>query len=423
VILRSTNSAIFSSARSRDCFFARRRVTQLLVGMMCLLSALCSSAIAMPVPLSVVAQTGTSFNGANIDAFLMSGRPGFDLNNSGEVVFGAFYDAGSGPFSGVGVFATSGFSAGPGSVIAGKTLTEANSPSINNSGDIVFAGLYSGGSGIFTPSSSLAQTGDVIAGRTLTGPQEPSLNNNGDVAFRSKTGGVAFSIFTPTTGLVVLPVTIGGVPLGQISGPAQLSDTGDVAFRADSFSVGFGIYTQSRRVMGNNTPIGSDTVSPFLNPGISPTGDVAFLGSIAGLGTNTGLVVDSSSVLSIVARVGDTIDGTTLTGFASIDPPSINTSGEVAFVGMSAAGQAIFTQNRLIAERGDAFLGSTINSFSAPVINDLGDIAFYVRLANGVDALVITGEVPEPTSASLFLLGLVSCLVPTSRLRYRSRRQ
>ena len=87
-----------------------------------------------------------------------------------------------------------------GDVIDGKTLTAVESPSINDNGDIVFQGDFSGGTGIFTPTSLLAQTGDVIDGKTLTGVAEPEINNNGDIVFRGFFSG-GHGIFTHGQGI------------------------------------------------------------------------------------------------------------------------------------------------------------------------------------------------------------------------------
>lgn len=400
---------------------ARRSHSRLHVIALLLAWAACDSVSAAPVSLTVVAKTGAPFNGVTLDAFQFGARPAIDLNNSGDVAFGGFFDAGDGPFSGAGVFTSTGFFAGKGSVVAGKTLTDAFNPSINDAADIVFAASFDSfpTTAIFTPTSILAQSGDVIAGRTLTSPQEPSINNNGDVVFRSRTGQNAFSIFSPSTGVVVLPVAIGGISLGQISGAAALSDTGGIAFRGQSFAFGFGIFTEDRHVMGNNVSVDGETVSSFLNPGISPTGDIVFM--VTGSGIGKGIAVDSAQVLSIVVRTGDVVDGRTLTDIANTDPPSINSAGEIAFIGVTASGRGIFTQDRVIAEVGDSLLGSTISSVSAPVINDQGQIAFYAGLANGVDALVVTSLVPEPTAIVLLGVGLASTLGRRRRGRPQDR--
>ena len=55
-----------------------------------------------------------------------------------------------------------------GDVVDGKTLTNLIFPQINNSGDVIFTGFFSGGNGIFTPTSLIAATGDTIDGKTLT---------------------------------------------------------------------------------------------------------------------------------------------------------------------------------------------------------------------------------------------------------------
>lgn len=360
-----------------------------------------------------VARTGTVVNGKLIDSF----QVGLDSNNNGEVIFRSTFDAGSGPFSGDGVFSTTGFFAGTGTVVGGLTLDGAFSPQINDSNAIVYNGSAGATTAIFDQGAVIVQSGDIIDGNPLRAPQNPALNNNGDVVFRSRrqaSFNTPFSIYTPTSGLVVLPATIGGVSLGQISGAVALSDSGEIAYRADSFSAGFGIYTETRRVMGNGTVVDGETVNPFLNPGISPTGDILFnaTGTIG-----RGMVLDSGGVLSIVLREGDLVDGRVIDSLDNNDSPSINSNGVFVFTAESSGVRGLYTQNQLIAEVGQPLFGSTITSLSSPIINDQHQIFFRANLANSDEVLVLAQEVPEPGAATLVLLGILACRAGQRRCR------
>jgi len=100
------------------------------------------------------------------------------LNDNGDVVFKGVFSGGAG------IFTPTSLIAGTGDVIDGKTLTGMAISSLNDNGDVVFRGVFLGGNGVFTPTSLIAGTGDVIDGKTLTSTRSPSLNDNGDVVFQ-----------------------------------------------------------------------------------------------------------------------------------------------------------------------------------------------------------------------------------------------
>src|SRR5436190_1288356 len=69
--------------------------------------------------------------------------------------------------------------ASTGDTIGGKTLIPpgiSDFPAINNSGEVIFQGYFSGGSGMFSLSQLLVKTGDTIGGITLNGMFGPDVN-------------------------------------------------------------------------------------------------------------------------------------------------------------------------------------------------------------------------------------------------------
>jgi len=129
--------------------------------------------------LGIVVQTGDVIDGKTLTDLNNAG-----INDNGDVVFWGEFSGGEG------IFTTTSLLIQTGDVIDGKTLTGfgvSHFPKINNNGDVVFWGEFSGGSGVFTPTSVLVQTGDVIDGKTLTGTGGQSINDNGELVLSSAT--------------------------------------------------------------------------------------------------------------------------------------------------------------------------------------------------------------------------------------------
>ena len=81
-----------------------------------------------------------------------------------------------------------------GDTIGGKRLIGFYTPTINDNGDILFDGPFSGGRGIFTLTELLTANGDVINGKILTSFNSPTMNNNGDILFEGRfSGGTVMS--------------------------------------------------------------------------------------------------------------------------------------------------------------------------------------------------------------------------------------
>lgn len=142
--------------------------------------------------------------------------------------------------------------------------------------------------------------------------------------------------------------------------------------------------------------------------GINSAGTVAFTAHIAADGSFALLVSDGSSTQTY-ARVGDL--GMLDAGFVAT-PPSINTSGLVAFRARDANGDAIFVADGVNVARvigdGDSIqtdLGPVLLGFDSPVegrqafgggitLNDANQIVFNAYLANGTMGVFIAQ--PDP---------------------------
>ncbi len=147
-----------------------------------LVSVLILGTFSFVIPPAQTLSTLYNFNilaqpGDIIDSKTLTGIGTHSLNNKGDIVFRGDFSGGSG------IFTPTSLIAGTGDVIDGKTLTFAFQPSLNKKGDIVFVGDFSGDRGIFTPTSLIASTGDVIGGKTLFRVDAPSMNNKGEIVF------------------------------------------------------------------------------------------------------------------------------------------------------------------------------------------------------------------------------------------------
>jgi len=349
-----------------------------------------------------VAQTGDIIGGKTLTGV---GNP--SINDNGDVAFRGAFSGGSGIFSIPSVGSPS-LLAELGDTIGGKTLTNiVSDPSINNNGVVAFVGAFSGGSGIFSiPSvgspSLLAETDDIIGGKTLTIlASTPSINNNGDVAFLGAFSG-GFGIFTQNSLLVETGDIIGGKTLTNVGNPS-INNNGDVVFLG-GFSGGGGIFlipsVGSPSLLAEaDDIIGGKTLTGFgTPPSINNNGDVVFLGFFLG---GSGIFTQNS----LLVETGDIIGGKTLTNLNST--PSINNNGDVAIRGKFSGGSGIFSipsvgSPSLLAELGDTIGGKTLTGVGNTLsINDNGDMAFFGAFSGGSGII----EAIKPCGAGTIQVG------------------
>jgi hypothetical protein len=158
--------------------------------------------------------------------------------------------------------------------------------------------------------------------------------------------------------------------------------------------------------------------SNLLHPVMNSSGQTAFLGTLVGPeineGNDTGVWVEHSGSLSLVAREGDRAPGTPEgVVFSGFDLPVLNSAGQVAirafltgddldqFNDIGIWAQDRSGQLRLVARNGEDievrpgdFRGAGSTSISGTSFNDSGQLAFYSSGIGGVVSNVAT--IPEP---------------------------
>jgi hypothetical protein len=104
----------------------------------------------------------------------------------------------------------------------------------------------------------------------------------------------------------------------------------------------------------------------------------------------------------------------------------INNAGGIAFAGSVGGVGGIYTGTNPLTDAvvrfGDSLFGSTVTelSFGSDGLNDLGQVGFYYKLANGRSGMAIATPVPEPGSLALAVVGAVAaCLAARRRKAFR----
>jgi hypothetical protein len=136
---------------------------------------------------------------------------------------------------------------------------------------------------------------------------------------------------------------------------------------------------------------------PVVAP-VNGRGDVVFFATLARSGVDEGLFVSSRGRITAVAREGDAVPGVgRLSGFGTHPAPGLNDDGTVVFVAAISGGRAvegIFTARngriRPVALSGAAAPGiasGVLASVDAPTINAKGDVAFLATVRRGRETL------------------------------------
>jgi hypothetical protein len=308
------------------------------------------------------------------------------LNNSGDVAFVGFYGTGSGIFTQHGVLAKTG------DTIGGLTLTGITpgyKTYLNDSGLAAFRANYSGGTGVFTQFSLVAKPGDTIGGLVLGNVFAPSVNDAGDIVFASSYVSGGNGIFSSNSVLAKTGDTIDGDTFFAVGGPS-LNNLGEFAFYGLYFG-GDGVYTQngtSAKVAKAGDTIGGQTLVDYSGvpraPALNDNGEVAFTWQISRSPPILSLFRDNA----LLATPGDTIGDKTLNQIPEI-APALNNNGKVAFVGNYLGGSGVFTQDDLVAVRGDNIAGKILDWPSGVSINDNGEIAFAAYFLDGTEGIVL----------------------------------
>lgn len=298
------------------------------------------------------------------------------LNDHGVVAFqAAARGAGSGVYTGSG---------GPISTVidaaTGPLGNACSHPDIDRDGASCFYASLDGGARRVV----VVRDGQATAIAENAGPLGPTMNDVGIVAFRADSGAGKGGIFTGSAGRVTTIAETGDT-VSAFHGLPVINSRGAVVIRADLKAGGQGIY------LGDGGPLipVAETGSRFSRLGQFPTmndeGTVAFCAALEGGGS--GVFTASAGELAAI------ID--TSSAFESFRGVLINNAGKVIFYATPRGGElGVFSgpdplRDCLLALGGSHF-GSTIVDFALnPVsMNDLGQIAMRVKLANDMQFIV-----------------------------------
>lgn len=246
-----------------------------------------------------------------------------------------------------------------GAKLVGSSVTDAND-------DAIYAGPYAA-------PQLVARAGDAApgtaAGVNYRAFDSPALNDSGQAAYR------AF-----LTGSGVTTANEWAIYGGPLAAPQLVAREGDAA---------------------PGTPAGVHYAF-FDPPVLNDVGQAAYFADLAGSGVtfanNEAIYGGPLAAPQLVARTGNAAPGTMLgVNYSFLDPPALNDLGQIAYgaslTGVSvtnATDRAIYAGTlaapQLVARTGDyapgTFGGVRYSSLSRqPVLNDLGQAAFFARLS------------------------------------------
>lgn len=313
---------------------------------------------------------------------------------------------------------------------AGESFEEVLRPSINDAGDVLFAGyvgefntprgVWIARSGVVAPVffdglDAPGLPGVRYATDTSTDRGIPMFNNRGEVAFLIAVAGPDpnsndnLAIFAgPATDVSLLarrgssPSSEPGGPAFSLFAPPNLNNGGNVAFSATLDGGDAGIFVSGPSGLHRRVALGAQ--APGLDPGvtfsnfnevlINDSGQIAFKGGVSGLSAreDSGIWAGAPNDLQLAAQGGAPAPGTetTFDGFnnGGFRDPVFNAKGQVAFWGSldsaSETNHGIWAgapENlQLIARRGHTLPGRDgevpINNLNPPAISDTGEVAF-----------------------------------------------
>jgi hypothetical protein len=292
------------------------------------------------VSISFVANSTTSVSDGDLDYIQAAA-----MNDSGEVAMVADTSEDYGNIlldSGTGL-----------NIVAGgpiNSVSPSEPVSINNSGQVAFYGYASSGSGVFLYSNGQS----TLLPGTSGFLSSLALNDSNAMAF--------FSMPTPPNQNGIYSYANGVV--------TGLALNGQSAPGGGDFSYSYG--------------------SPRFGPVINESGATAFAAPLS-VSDDSGIFLSANGKLSRIVGTGDlAADGST---FETVDSPSINASGEIAFWGATTSEIGIFVYGNgaitKVAGTGDVIGKETLAYLDYPRITDSGDIAFLSLLSDGTTAIYL----------------------------------
>ncbi|MBC7806205.1 MAG: hypothetical protein H7145_08645 [Akkermansiaceae bacterium] len=264
------------------------------------------------------------------------------------------------------------------------------------------ATLNAGGSAVYLWTNGSTPTLTAIADTTdasqYVSVAAPSVGRDGFVAFLGglKSGGQGIFVGDGTETLTIADNVSAGSLFSSFSAPS-LNGKDTVAFAAQLTDGTSGIYRYQGQALGTVADsTGTLATFSFSNPALStPYFGAESLAFTARFDVGGAGVFRADVATGALTPVADSTGA-----YANITLPSLNSFGKPAFLAtLDAGGSGIFTGADPVADKvvqtGDALLGSTVNSvsLSQDAINDFGQVAFQVSLADGRRMIVIATPV------------------------------
>lgn len=298
---------------------------------------------------------------------------------------------------------------------------------INNNNQVVFdTGGFAGSDDLILESGGQLQiiargafpAGDPAPdGGTFFNFGQASINNLGQVAFAGSTiGGAGQGLYLYSGGQLSAMLddfspTPPGITLGTFSLPS-LNDNGQVAFFDQPFpqpnaflflsAANLALIAQD----GDPAPGGGNFSLPFPDPSFGPSlnvqGQIVFSADLSTGGEAVYLY--SQGTLTRVVGPGDTApDGSS---FLSASSAAINAKGQITFQGITSTGDfGVYLYNNgtvtTVAHAGTLIGGhNTLVAAFLPSINSSGQISFTGALADGTSAVVIASPQSGQSASS-----------------------
>jgi len=258
----------------------------------------------------------------------------------------------------------------------------------------------------FVADLPLSKSGIVLASNTsaasvayqeTTGGalSDPSISFNGTLAFRATVSCESLcetvKVSDSEGGFFDVAQTGVVTDVGTLSafGPyTAVNDVGTVAFKATTGSGVTGIFTANAIAITAVNTIVDETFIDYASPvSINSAGQVAFIGIFQD-GASVAVASNGSTVQLVTTGEGG------FTGFGHADAGAvINDNGDVAFVGAYSGGHAIFVGsdpvNGKVVATGDVIDGHTVSSLELGGFNTNGQLAFRAIFTDGRFAAVV----------------------------------
>ena len=222
--------------------------------------------------------------------------------------------------------------------------------------------------------------------------QSAAISNSGDVGFCGSGGN---GLYLYSNGQTSFLSTLPGYPFSL-----AVNDSDSVAlFVMFTPSNQDGIYLYSNGVMTplavNGAPAPGGGNFSFTSPSSQfyPVMNESALvfAALPGTQYQSSIFRYANNTLSLAVGIGETApDGST---FVSVDSPSINSSGQIAFFGVTTSEAGIFLYNNgaitKVVASGDVIGTHTLGYIDYPRLSDSGDVAFLTALSNGTTAIFL----------------------------------